>query len=209
MQKKEKGPACAGVKVCDVVHGPGQVGWPNPGSEKVRLWSTPTSLLIKVAVTAAPTFTRITARSKTRFSAVTVTEAGDGEGGAVAVGGGALAAGGEVGAAELVAVETAAVGLAGAAVEVAVRTGFAGVAVGAEVVVKVAAGNPEGLGFALSPPPPQAAEASVAANASPTNRFVRRMFHPFQPLIRIGLRPGAVRRIEMRPPPAVVNQPRG
>lgn len=70
----------------------------------MRLWSMPTSLLTKVAVSVVPALTRMTVRSNARFMAVTVIEVTAGTGGAV-VGAGAVVAGGVVAAGTVLAGE--------------------------------------------------------------------------------------------------------
>ena len=186
VQKNDSVPGLVGVNVCEVVQGPGQVGWRRPGSENVRLWSTPTSLLTKLAVSVVPALTRMTDRSNARFSAVTVTELTAGAAGEVAVGGIGVAAGAEVGAAVVVAVGGAGeagalVAVALAAVGVAAGAGEPAGAAVAEVVTEAATvgavGSTVALVFALSPPP-QAANARAAATANPASSFVLFMLHP-------------------------------
>lgn len=194
VQKNDSVPGLVGVNVCEVVQGPEQVGWPRPGSENVRLCSTPTSLLTKLAVSVVPALTRMTDRSNARFSAVTVTELTAGAAGEVAVGGTGVAAGAEVGAAVVVAV--GGVGEAGALVAVALAAVAAGAgepagAAVAEVVTEAAtvgaAGSTVALVFALSPPP-QAANARAAATANPASSFVLFMLHPPRLVLPVCLR---------------------
>lgn len=129
-------------------------------------------MLTKLAVSLVPALTRMTERSNARLSAVTVTELAVGAGGAVAVGGGAVAAGGEVGAGAVEAVADACagaevavgdaealveVGLAAAGVETALADGEAAAGVPCFVSIGAKVGCED---VALSPP--QAAAASAA-----------------------------------------------
>ena len=182
VQKNENLPAWVAVNVWLVVQGPRHVGWPSPGSEKLRLWSTPTSLLTNVAVSEVPALTRMTARSNARFSAVTVTEVTAGGGGALVGAGGAVATGWGVGGAAVAAVvaigEGGAVAVAGlaAAVVPAVDVAFgAGDTASGTLVALPPSGEVAKAvaGVVLLSPPPQAAKASAPATKIPkTSHFM-------------------------------------